>query len=306
MSDVTLSGSYAYVVDGWGLHIFDVSNPANPHEIGSLGTPGSAHGVAVAGSYAYVAEWFGELPRIIDVRISLRPTWLAFTHTSGNAGDVAVAGNYAYVADGDAAYASSMSRTRLHQVRSGFRDNGTRGLVELAEWELCLRRRWEWLQYHQCLGPGGFERTGLYDTQGYTGGVAVSGSYAYVAYGDSGLRIIDVSNPTTLARLSFYDTPGKVWKWWWLGTMLTSRIGRADCASSMSLTRQSLARPANTIRQADARGAALAGGYAFVAYGRYGLFIIDVSKSSVPSDRHVRYAGGDPVRGGSRGLCVRR
>ena len=40
---------------------------------------------------------------------------------------------------------------------------------------------------------------GSYDTSGYALGVTVSGTLAYVADGDSGLQIIDVSNPAAPA-----------------------------------------------------------------------------------------------------------
>ncbi|MDI6756244.1 MAG: hypothetical protein QME78_17875 [Thermodesulfobacteriota bacterium] len=49
---------------------------------------------------------------------------------------------------------------------------------------------------------------GYYDTPGYAYGVAVSGNYAYVADGGSGLRIINISDPATPTEAGFYDTPG--------------------------------------------------------------------------------------------------
>ncbi|MBI4726783.1 hypothetical protein HY768_06115 [candidate division TA06 bacterium] len=45
---------------------------------------------------------------------------------------------------------------------------------------------------------------GYYDTPGYARGVAVSGSYAYVADGDSGLRIIDISDPSSPTEIGYY------------------------------------------------------------------------------------------------------
>jgi hypothetical protein len=41
------------------LQVIDVSNPANPVDVGGYVTSGQANGVAVAGNYAYVAdgEW---------------------------------------------------------------------------------------------------------------------------------------------------------------------------------------------------------------------------------------------------------
>ena len=37
-------------------------------------------------------------------------------------------------------------------------------------------------------------------------GVALAGNYAYVANGESGLSIIDVSDPTAPTEAGFYDT----------------------------------------------------------------------------------------------------
>ncbi|MGB9722052.1 MAG: T9SS type A sorting domain-containing protein, partial [bacterium] len=48
---------------------------------------------------------------------------------------------------------------------------------------------------------------GYYDTPGWAWGVYVSGSYAYVADGGSGLRIINVSNPQSPYEAGYYDTP---------------------------------------------------------------------------------------------------
>ena len=47
---------------------------------------------------------------------------------------------------------------------------------------------------------------GRYDTGGYAFGVYVSGSYAYVADGGDGLRIIDVSVPSSPYEIGFYNT----------------------------------------------------------------------------------------------------
>jgi hypothetical protein len=46
------------------------------------------------------------------------------------------------------------------------------------------------------------------DNNGAAYGVAVSGTVAYVADGQAGLQIIDVSNPTNCVRVGGYDTSG--------------------------------------------------------------------------------------------------
>ncbi len=50
--------------------------------------------------------------------------------------------------------------------------------------------------------------TGTYDTTGDAIGVHISGKYAYVADGASGLQIIDVSNPASPTLVGTYDTAG--------------------------------------------------------------------------------------------------
>ncbi|MCL6629146.1 MAG: hypothetical protein K6U00_06065, partial [Armatimonadetes bacterium] len=60
--DVTVSGGYAYVADGYaGLQVIDISNPAGPVRVGGYDTSGYARGVAISGSYAYVADGSGGL-----------------------------------------------------------------------------------------------------------------------------------------------------------------------------------------------------------------------------------------------------
>ncbi|MEO0070249.1 MAG: hypothetical protein ABIK18_05610, partial [candidate division WOR-3 bacterium] len=90
---------YAYVADrDSGLRVIDVSNPANPNEVGYYNTLGEANGVAVVGSYAYVADERAGL-RVISIADPAHPNEVGYYDTPGYALGVAVSGNYAYVAD---------------------------------------------------------------------------------------------------------------------------------------------------------------------------------------------------------------
>ncbi len=98
--DIYISGSYAYVADGWGgLRIVDVNTPSSPVEAAVYNTGGYAYGVFVADNYAYVANGDSGLC-IIDVRTPSSPVEAGSTNTSGSAYDVYVSGSYAYVAYG--------------------------------------------------------------------------------------------------------------------------------------------------------------------------------------------------------------
>lgn len=95
---VDVSGNIAYFSNGGYLEVVDISDPANPIELGKVLTPAVVNGVAVSGSYAYVADGGGGL-RIIDVSTPSSPFEVGFFDTGGEAMSVAVSGSYAYVAD---------------------------------------------------------------------------------------------------------------------------------------------------------------------------------------------------------------
>jgi hypothetical protein len=79
--------------------VIDITTPSNPREVGYYNKPGDACGVAVAGSYAYVADGNSGL-RIIDITTPSNPQEVGYYNTPYYAYGVAIAGDYAYVADG--------------------------------------------------------------------------------------------------------------------------------------------------------------------------------------------------------------
>ena len=89
-----------------------MSDPANPVHRGGYDTPGSAEGVAVAGSLAYVADYEWGL-QIIDVSDPANPVRRGGYDTPGYARGVAVAGSLAYIADHD----SGLQIKRYHSNR---------------------------------------------------------------------------------------------------------------------------------------------------------------------------------------------
>jgi hypothetical protein len=79
--------------------VIDISDPANPAIGGACDTPGSALGVYVAGSHAYVADGESGL-QVIGISDPANPAIGGACDTPGYANGVYVAGSYAYVADG--------------------------------------------------------------------------------------------------------------------------------------------------------------------------------------------------------------
>ena len=80
--------------------MIDITNPASPQIVGSVDTPGYAYGVAVSGTYAYVADCDSGL-QVIDITNPASPQIVGSVDTPGSAYGVAVSGTHAYVADGE-------------------------------------------------------------------------------------------------------------------------------------------------------------------------------------------------------------
>ena len=71
--DVAVSGSYAYVADGYYVRVVDISDIKNPTQVGSYYRGNSAKGVYVSGNYLYVADGSGGL-FILNVTDKTNPT----------------------------------------------------------------------------------------------------------------------------------------------------------------------------------------------------------------------------------------
>ena len=180
---VAVSGNYAYLANfEFGLRVIDVSNAGAPREVASVHTPGHALQVTVSGNYVYLSAMEAGL-RIIDVSDPTRPREVATVNTHGSANDVAVLGTYAYLADGEAGLRVIDITDPTNPEEVGFYDTPvlTIGRVAVAgnyaylmDWENGLRV----IDISNPVRP--FE-VGFHDTQGMACGLAVSGSYAYVA-----------------------------------------------------------------------------------------------------------------------------
>ncbi|MDD1422766.1 cadherin domain-containing protein, partial [Dolichospermum sp. ST_sed1] len=119
---------------------------------------------------------------------------------------------------------------------------------------------------------------GNYDTSGVALGVQVVGNYAYVADDESGLQIIDISNPTTPILKGNYDTSDRAF-----GVQVVGNYAYvADGDSGLQII--DISNPTNpTLKgnydtSGNAFGVQVVGNYAYVADAHGGLKIINVSE----------------------------
>jgi len=110
----------------------------------------------------------------------------------------------------------------------------------------------------------------------------VSGSYVYVAGDSTGLRVIDISNPSNPVEVGYYDTPGYA-----MGVAVSGSYAYvADWHYGLRVI--DITDPSNPVEvgyyntPGYAYGVAVSGSYAYVADRRAGLRVIDITDPSNP------------------------
>jgi len=219
--DIKVSGDFAYVADFYcGLRIIDISSPSCPIEVESLDTPGHANGVAVADDYAFVADGGGGL-RIIDVSDPTLPEEIGRADTAGYTYRVAIVADHAYLADGggglriiDVSHpggAVELGSLNTPGIAYDVSVSGDHAYVADGSSDLLI------VDVSDPTDPVVAEPEDPEEEPEeepsedpiLARAVAISGNYAYVASGNEGVRVIDVSvpeNPNTVGHLGTPDS----------------------------------------------------------------------------------------------------
>ena len=210
--------------------------------VGYFDTGGIANGVAVDGSYAYVADHYHGL-RIIDISDPSNPGEIGAIdpQDTDRAWDVVVNGSYAYVAYGLSGLWIFNISNPTNPTLAGFFDTGGFATgVAVSGLYAFVADGLSGLRIINISDPSNPSETGFFDTGNLAAGVTIYGPYAYVADGSAGLRIIDISDPSNPGEKGFFDIMG------------------------------------------GAKNVAVEGIYAYVAYGEAGLRIINISDPTNP------------------------
>jgi hypothetical protein len=247
---VTVKGSKVFAGGEQGFHLLDAFTKGESYEIASVETGGKAYEVSINDErdtiYAYVADRTGGL-KIYDVTVpdTLGETSLLAHVESEYCREVVAAGDYAYIADGP-------------------------GGILVVD----LTPLWDDDPESQ---PS---VVGKWDTDGNARSVDFSDGLLYVADGNRGIKVIDVSAPDrpvqTASARTEYAVNIKVEN----GHIFLAdgdggfRIYDADPESLALLA---------TVDTANTRGVDVQDGFAYVT-GSTGLSIIDVSSPSEPEE----------------------
>lgn len=302
---VTVRDGLAYVcASSQGLHIVNVTDPAQPQVLGSLPPAGNPNAstlnVALTGNYACLANREGGLA-VADVSIpsvpllnGTRMDWFQGVNIAARPG-VAVVTGTAYAQGG--AFATNGLRVvdladPARPIVVGQLDTPTLALqgVDMAGSLAFVACGEAGLRVVDLTTPAQPSILGAYDTPGFAQGVCVSGSLALVADGVSGLRLLDVSIPASPRSVGFLDTPGTA-------RDVTVSGSLAYVADGTSLQIIDVTVPASPVLRGSygvaAQKVRVRGGLAYVAAASAGLVVLNVADpaaiglvSTVPPTGH--------------------
>ncbi len=284
-------GNLAYVADGAGLRILDVSDPTQPLLVGVATTPDSARDVAVSGSYAYVTDRYAAL-RVFDVSVPESPVEVAHVDAPYQADDVVISGEFAY-------YTDTRNGVRVVDISDpenpvevghsdGLPDGASPADLAVSGSYVYVAGDFRGLRIIDVSNPANPVEVSVWsEIHGPdVNDVAVSGSYAYVAGDVYGLLVIDVSDPENPVEVGSYNTPGKAYRVTLSGTLAYVR-DTAWSNSPESVLVIDVSDPTNpalvdSVEVSDnIADVTVVGDYAYLPAGGEGLRVFDLDLAEV-------------------------
>ncbi|MFN2283674.1 MAG: LVIVD repeat-containing protein [Anaerolineae bacterium] len=215
VSSMAVAGQYAYVADGaGGVRIVDVTDPSAPALVSTFRTwDGWVYGIIIRNGYAYIAEGGGTGQRrglhIASLANPIAPVTEEFVDTAGKAFDLALVGNRAYVAADTGGLRIVDVTTPVIPVPLGSWDVEGVNVSDVAvEGTMAYVVDGQNLYAVNTANPVAPSSVMTW-TAGTADGVTVVNSIAYLAEGGSGLRLLDVTEPSSPEEIGYYNTPGE-------------------------------------------------------------------------------------------------
>lgn len=253
ISDVAVSGNYAYVGEGQDFVVLDITDAANPKGVGKISMPGLVTDIDISGNYAYITRGINTIYgvnglTVVDISNPLAiKTVGSYQYSRDYVSSVTISGDYAYLT--------------------------------------CLTG----LEILDISNPSTPVFVGKYYDQYGVTDVAVSGNYAYVAK-TYGLGIVDITDPTSPKGVGSYNPSNKyVYDVAVSGNYAYAAVSEIGLVI-LNITNSSSPTLAGSYA-GRAYDIALADNYAYVADTSNGLLILDLTNSSSPT-LVGNYAGG--------------
>ncbi len=210
---VHLVGPYLYVVDlGGGLRIWDITDPANATMLSATDLPANSQDVFVDGAVAYVvnANNSGEGLKVLDVSDPAAPTLLASYNTQNQGYGLDVQNDRVYIANGFGGLdVVDVSNPTAPADLGGFAFGANAFDTKVDGSVAYMALFGGGMASVDVSDPGSIS---LLDQQigwGFLNALDIAAGYAWVADGQYGLRVVDISDPSNLVTLGTAGISGQ-------------------------------------------------------------------------------------------------
>jgi hypothetical protein len=275
---VVIANGHAYLTDAayWLLAI-DISDPSNTHQVGQCQLSGAATDVVARGQYLYVGTTGSGLS-VVDISDPDSPREVGNADDIWPAERVALTGNLACIA--------AQMQVSLVDVSVPSAPRQVGAVTEV--WYASSAEARDTLVYIADASPpdGGLRIVSVADPANprqaallhppveYTPDVALTGTVACVAGGDSGVQVIDVSDPafpTLRGRVGGFGATRRV-----AASGQFAYVAAASGFTVVSVADPDSPRVVGYYRRANARGRIVAdGGYIYFVDGAKGLCVCE-------------------------------
>jgi hypothetical protein len=184
-------GDYAYVAQGMGITIFDISQPSEISEIGAWQSDYSAQNLFVVDDYAYVAAEEGGL-RILDVSTPTMAVEVG-AYEGVTVHDVVVVDQYAYLIGNDYLYMLEISDPMMPVKVAEYQLGGEAHEIVVEDKLAYVAAGYMGVRILDVSDPSALSEVGYYDMPPAAIGVALSDDGIYVTADRGGLFILRIS-----------------------------------------------------------------------------------------------------------------
>ncbi|ETR71645.1 MAG: hypothetical protein OMM_02338 [Candidatus Magnetoglobus multicellularis str. Araruama] len=276
--NVDVKDDIAYIVDGDGLQIFNISNSYEYTLIGTVRTPGYASDIQVFNDIAYVADGTEGI-QIIDLSNPGDYTINASIDTSGTAGNILIWENYLFAADGSAGVQIiDISDTFHPKLIKTVKTNGTANGLAFYKNYLYVANGYRGLLVIQLNEIENARIVDSVDTPGDALSICIYDDKAYIADEYSGVFIFDIKNLFSCEEIGFVKTNSRAMD-------IAIAHGKAYVADSSSglqiidLDNMTEYQPVASFYEdkLTINDIIIKDNYAYIAGGHKGFYIFDIS-----------------------------
>ncbi len=278
--DLVVAQGRAFLANGTGFTVVDVSKPQAPRWMGSINHIGNSLALSYDDGYVALRNDRSEIT-LIDARNPKLPKVVAVHHAEQPPNTIALVQKKVWAGTDASLGVIDFSAPVPNVVNLGANFGGSRRAV-IRDHILYVADWFSGLHLYDISEPASPRHLAAYHTQGSAKGVLVRGDYAFVGDDDHGVQVIDISNPKQLRKVSEVATPGLAYTMKLVGDnlYLADHRGGFHIISVADIAHPAIIGSVPTAGKAWA--VEVVDGVAYVAADNAGLLVFDVSDPRQP------------------------